>query len=75
MYIAPVLFYGIIVLIFGFDPAKFETDEDSGAVSLSVSLLDGELGAFTVTLTAATEDNNTMATAIGIINHFKFVQP
>ena len=58
----------IIVPIFRFDPAEYQVSEDSGAVSITVSLLGGDLGEFTVTLTATTDDNNTMATAIGNIS-------
>ena len=51
--------------MFGFYPNEYEFGEDSGANSVSASLLSGDLGEFTVVLIAATDDNNTDATATG----------
>ena len=54
------------VLVFEFDPDVYMVREDDGAVDLSVALAEGNLGEFTIVLTAATDDNNTIiATAIG----------
>ena len=55
----------ISVLTIGFDPDEYEFGEDSGANPVSVSLLSGDVGEFTVVLTAATDDSNTDATATG----------
>ena len=53
------------VLVLEFDPNEYMVREDDGAVDLSVVLADGNLGEFTIILTAATDDNNTRATATG----------
>ena len=55
----------ITELVFGFDPAIYEYEEDVGTGSLSVSLMEGNLGEFTLILIAATDDNSTAATALG----------
>ena len=53
------------MVFFEFDPDVYMVREDDGAVDLSVVLAEGDLGEFTIILTAATDDNNTNATATG----------
>ena len=53
------------VLVFEFDPEVYESSEDAVDVDLSVSLAEGDVGEFSIVLTAATDDNNTNATATG----------
>ena len=53
------------VLVFEFDPDEYMVREDDGAVDLSVALAEGDLGEFTIVLTAVTDDNNINANATG----------
>ena len=53
------------MLVFEFDPEVYESNEDAVDVDLSVSLAEGDVGEFSIVLTAATDDNNTNATATG----------
>lgn len=48
--------------MFSFDSAEYVFSEDAGAVSLGISLMEGNLGLFTVSLTTATDDSNATAT-------------
>ena len=62
----PLVFpFPFTVLVFEFDPNEYMIREDDGAVDLSVVLAKGDLGEFTIVLTAVTDDNNTIATATG----------
>ena len=65
------------VLVFEFDPNEYMVREDDGAVDLSVSLAGGDLGEFTIVLTAATDDNNINANATGkyIMKFYSTVGP
>ena len=60
------LFNLFVELEFGFNPAIYEYEEDVGTGSLSVSLMEGDLGEFILILIAATFDNSTATTALGI---------
>ena len=51
--------------MFGFHPAIYEYEEDVRTGSLSVSLIEGNLGEFTLIVIAATDDNSTAATTLG----------
>ena len=53
------------VLVFEFDPNEYMVREDVGTVDLSVALAEGDLGEFTIVLTAATDDNNNNSNATG----------
>ena len=65
------------MLVFEFDPDVYMVREDDGAVDLSVALAEGDLGEFSIMLTAATDDNNTKATATGkyIMKFYSTVGP
>ena len=53
------------MLVFEFIPDVYKVREGAGAVDLSISLAEGDVGEFTIVLTTVTDDNNTIATAIG----------
>ena len=65
------------VLVFEFDPNEYMVREDVGTVDLSVALAEGDLGEFTIVLTAATDDNNINANATGkyIMKFYSTVGP
>ena len=51
--------------MFGFDPDEYSYDESVGTGSLSVALLEGDLGDLDLTLLVGTQDDNVNATAEG----------
>ena len=51
--------------MFGFATEEYSFDEDVGVGSLSVALLEGDLGDLDLTLFVDTEDDNVNATAEG----------
>ena len=52
--------------MFGLDPNSYDTSETAGSQALTVIHIAGTLGDFRYTLTVATDDSNTQATATGI---------
>ena len=58
--------WSLAEIVFGFDPAIYVYEEDVGTGSLSVSLMEGNLGEFTLILIAATDDTSTAATSLGM---------
>ena len=61
--------------MFGFVPDEYSFDESVGVGSLTVALLEGDLGDFDLTLFVSTEDDNVNATAKGNkIIHFDLFQ-
>ena len=52
--------------MFGFNPVTYSTNEDAGSQALTAILEDGNLGDFSYTLTAATDESNALATATGM---------
>ena len=65
--LAVTKFYVATVLEFGFDHPIYITEEVEGLINLSISLMSGNPGNFTVVLTIAV--NDTSATATGMHSH------
>ena len=59
------MFFPSIVLVFGFANDTYQVTEDALLASPSVSLISGDPGGFEITLTIATDDSSSMATAAG----------
>jgi hypothetical protein len=55
----------LLPVVFSFDPVQHNFSEGDGDVSLSVSLVSGDIGDFTIQVTAATDDSSSAATATG----------
>lgn len=64
----PLCATSTIVLMFGFVNDTYEVVEDTGPAIPRVSLIDGDLGDFAVTLIAAIDEDFAPTTAIGIMH-------